>query len=223
MCVYSRFLVSEDRTERRLQHVIPKPKIEDRMSFIRHDFYAYYSRLAAMLYGMGARSGEAEECVHDAFVSLTRCQPYPDNAWAYLLKASRNRYVSLLRKRRIISELDDASPHDLDMLLTEEPSPARALQIVEAIAILLQSQSEAADERDQTHGQAILLWLAGFSQTEIAEQLHVPLKTVHHWLRHGFSTTQIDRIRSLTNTEHPESLTEALRARLEHALDRQVG
>jgi RNA polymerase sigma factor (sigma-70 family) len=204
---------------RRLSHVIPKPKLEDRMSFIRHDFYTYYPRLAAMLYGMGARSGEAEECVQDAFMSLARCQTYPDNVRAYLFKVSRNRYVSLLRKREKRVESNDA--HDLDMLLMDEPSPTRAWQIVEAIAILLQSQSDAADERDQTHGQAILLWLAGFSQTEISEQLEVPLKTVHHWLRNGFSATQIDRIRSLTKTEHPESLTEALRARVEHALGQQ--
>ncbi|MEO7414571.1 MAG: sigma-70 family RNA polymerase sigma factor [Opitutaceae bacterium] len=155
-------------------------------------FAEIYDRFSRPLYATALRvlndATEAQDIVHDAFISLwekaasfdtTRGSPF---AWAVTLV--RNRAIDRVRMRRRRSELlADSAPADLGY---DEDSPGsgadetaalgdQAHVVRAAVATLPLDQKRALE----------LAFFSGLTQQQIAEQLREPLGTIKARIRRG--------------------------------------
>jgi RNA polymerase sigma-70 factor, ECF subfamily len=153
------------------------------------EMYDRYSRpLCATAYRILNDATEAEDIVHDVFVTLwTKASDFDSTrgsvfSWAVAL--TRNRAIDRLRSRRRRSELLDASaPSDLGYEpsgeqadSTEEVSLREKAQLVRAAVGELAPEQRTALE---------LAFFSGLTQQEIAARLKEPLGTVKARIRRG--------------------------------------
>lgn len=123
---------------------------------------------------------DAEETVQEAFLSVWRKAAMFDgtrgSTRTWVLAAVRNRAIDTIRarKRRPLMDRPGAEVHDAecDVAATAVASVDREC-VIEALASLSLAQRNALE----------LAYFGGFSHTEIAEQLHVPVGTVKGRLR----------------------------------------
>jgi len=155
----------------------------------RHASAAY--SLAAHLVGWAA----AEDVVHDSFVTLMRdTSAYDPQRGAFrpwLLRVVHNRCVNLLRRHR--SEGEEA----LQLIRDPADQPADAIvarlagaEVRDALSVLPADQREAL----------VLAYYGGLSQSELAQQLDLPLGTVKSRVRRGLLA-----LRELLNTRGVEA------------------
>ena len=154
---------------------------------------ALYDRLGSIVFGMalgilGDRQA-AEECVQDTFVAVWREARSYDRSRAavstWLVSIARNRAVDLVRRRAArpadpFAEVEtaDESPDVADLLVAVDTSE----QVAAALAELPHPQREVI----------VLAYFHGFSHSEIAERLGLPLGTVK-----GRARLALDRLRAL--------------------------
>jgi RNA polymerase sigma-70 factor (ECF subfamily) len=149
---------------------------------------ALYARHGRLVYSLALRivrdQGDAEDVTQDVFVQAWRQADRFDtrrgSVIAWLLTVTRARAIDLLRRRRVRPRpadesvdreaLDDSPPQDVQLESTERARAIRAavdsLPFVQRLAIEL-------------------AFFDGFTHTEIAEQLEIPLGTVKTRVRQG--------------------------------------
>jgi RNA polymerase sigma-70 factor (ECF subfamily) len=152
-----------------------------------------YERYGSILFGYSLRllgdHQAAEECTQDVLVSVWRnARSYDPGRAAvssWMLAMARNRAIDVLRRRAA----RPADPHAEVPPGSEAPDTAErvvqedtATRVAEALAELPEGQREVV----------LLAYFQGFSHTEIAEQLQVPLGTVKGRMR-----LALDRLRAL--------------------------
>jgi RNA polymerase sigma-70 factor (ECF subfamily) len=150
-----------------------------------------YDRFSNPLYGTALRilrdSAEAQDVVHDAFVTLWEKAPSFDSqrgtAFAWALTLVRNRAIDRVRMRRRRSELLAASvPEDLGFAEGQagggDQSAERSDEAVRVRA--------AVDKLPLEQKRALeLAFFGGLTQEEIARTLSEPLGTVKARIRRG--------------------------------------
>jgi RNA polymerase sigma-70 factor (ECF subfamily) len=152
-------------------------------------FEVFYDRHGGVAYSLAYRIvGEraaAEDVVQEAFISIWRSGARYDrtrgSVRSWTLGVVRNRAIDLLRRRGGRTPLD----FDDDSILEQRQAPERTEE--EALA------RETADEVRGAIGELPgeqskvieLAYFGGFSQSEIAQMLGVPLGTVKGRLRLG--------------------------------------
>jgi len=132
---------------------------------------------------------EAEDIVHDVFVSLwTKAGDYEASrgtAFSWAITLTRNRAIDRLRSRkRRFDLLDRSAPSDLGYndTHTQEATSAGDLFFKEKAAAVRSAVSElAGDQRRALE----LAFFGGLTQQEIAAQLNQPLGTVKARIRRG--------------------------------------
>lgn len=148
---------------------------------------ALYEHEAPRLLGIALRVVRrrevAEDVVHEVFVQLWHraalFDPARGSARAWLGTITRNRAINTLRRQVRDVELDEAS---LDDLPDSADNPAQALARIEDGAAL----RHCLGELDETKRTCILLaYIDGYSQSQIADRLKVPLNTAKTWIRRG--------------------------------------
>lgn len=156
-------------------------------------FYDRYERPAfSLAYRLLGSRSAAEEAVQEAFLSVwrsaSRFEPSRGSAGAWALGLVRNRAIDILRSRSTAKpRLDQDDDATLELRRSERSTADEAIE---------------HETRREVHGmvdglpdeQAKVIKLAyfgGFSQTEIAEMLHLPLGTVKGRMRLG-----LERIRT---------------------------
>ncbi len=158
----------------------------------REALAALYDRFSRPLYAVAHRilgdPDEAEDIVHDAFVSVWAragdYQPSRGAAFSWLVSLVRNRAIDRLRSRRRRREiLDTAVSADLETFTTrEEPDSAARLGLQENAHIVRRAiASLAPDQRSALE----LAFFGGLTQPEIAARLQAPLGTVKARIRRG--------------------------------------
>jgi RNA polymerase sigma-70 factor (ECF subfamily) len=151
-----------------------------------------YDRFSRPLYAMAVRilgdASEAEDVLHDAFITLWEkagtFAPSRGTAFSWAIALTRNRAIDRLRQRRRRAEiLRDSAPEDFDLhTRTADPgADSRALlgdqaQVVRAAVATLPSDQQRALE---------LAFFSGLTQQEIALRLQEPLGTVKARIRRG--------------------------------------
>jgi RNA polymerase sigma-70 factor (ECF subfamily) len=160
-------------------------------------FEVFYDRHGAAAYSLAYRIvGEraaAEDVVQEAFLSIWRSGARYDRARgsvrAWTLGIVRNRAIDLLRSRAgRAARLDSDDDSALELRSAEELTEVEALrretarELRGALERLPAEQSKVIE----------LSYFGGFSQTEIAEMLGIPLGTVKGRMRLG-----LEKIRGL--------------------------
>lgn len=148
---------------------------------------ALYELEAAKLVGIAMRILRrrelAEDVVHDVFVQVWRKADTFDakrgSAKAWLYTMTRYRALNLLRDGGRHAELDEA---DLGQVPDCAENPVETLARIEDEAELRRCL-EQLDEMKRTT--ILLAYVDGYSQSQIAERLKVPLNTAKAWVRRG--------------------------------------
>jgi RNA polymerase sigma-70 factor (ECF subfamily) len=158
----------------------------------REAFSQLYDRFSGPLYGAALQilrdAAEAQDVVHDAFVSLwekaAAFETSRGSAFAWAMTLVRNRAIDRLRMRRRRTELlADSAPEDLGYAgdfhaFTGGDSAAlddNARLVRAAVAALPPEQQKALE----------LAFFSGLTQEEIARKLREPLGTVKARIRRG--------------------------------------
>ncbi len=152
-------------------------------------FEAIYDRYSRRAYSLARRiTGEAagaEEATQDAFLALwrgaSRFDPERASLATWLLALARYRSIDLLRR---------GMPRALDRVLTEGAAESiEAPERTEDQVIALQEHDQAlglvAELRPEQREVIDLAYFAGYSQTEIAARVGIPLGTVKSRARLG--------------------------------------
>lgn len=170
--------------------------------------YDAYSR---PLFGLAVRllrdKSEAEDVVHDVFVSLKDValtfDPSRGSVLAWLTTITRNKALDRLRKSKRRTELlAQAAPSDFGWEPAEapakaaepgsegasvahvshEPSPAHAAESNDRAGVIKKAVSELPPEQRNA---LELAFFSGFTQQEIADKLQEPLGTIKARIRRG--------------------------------------
>ena len=158
---------------------------------LRH-LYERYGRLAhSIAYRISGDRATAEECTQDAFVTLwrraERFDPARGQLSTWLFAIARNLALTAVRRHRPTVELDQGS----EAATTAGPdelvaSADSAAQLADAMAQLPEPQLAVLQ----------LAYFEGLSQSEIAEQLGLPLGTVKGRVR-----LALERLRTVVTDE----------------------
>ena len=128
---------------------------------------------------------EAEDVTHDVFVSLwqrsSTFQPSRGKLSSWLLTVAHNQIVDNLRRRRRAGEAHEAIGRDPVAVseVAREDTAAIAEQNEEARQVRQALQTLPPDQREVI----ILSYYQGYSQSEIAERVQIPLGTVKSRMR----------------------------------------
>jgi RNA polymerase sigma-70 factor (ECF subfamily) len=152
-----------------------------------------YDRYGRLVYSVVLRilqdHDAAEEVTQDVFMrcwsDIDRYQPERVRLVSWLLMIAHHRAVGELRSRRGMSQQREISADQMQLLTADEPAIDDALlqgELRVALAALPQPQREMIE----------LIFWGGLTRREAAEQLSVPLGTVHTRLQLG-----IDKLRGL--------------------------
>jgi RNA polymerase sigma-70 factor (ECF subfamily) len=152
-------------------------------------FEVFYDRHGGVAYSLAYRIvGEraaAEDGVQEAFISIWRSGARYDrtrgSVRSWTLGVVRNRAIDLLRSRAGRTPLD----FDDDAILEQRQAPERT----EAEALARETATEVRGAIGELPGEQSkvieLAYFGGFSQSEIAEMLSIPLGTVKGRMRLG--------------------------------------
>jgi len=155
----------------------------DRAAFAEF-FRRYSGRVRGFLLKMGARVSDADELSQEVMVTVWRkasmFDPERAQVSTWLFTIARNRWIDTLRKHA----RPEPDPHDPMFQPTPEPDGAQTLSAQEreqkvraAVAELTQPQREVL----------IAAFFKGLSQSEIAEELQLPMGTVKSRTRLAFA------------------------------------
>jgi RNA polymerase sigma-70 factor, ECF subfamily len=146
------------------------------------ELYDRYGRLAySIALQMLGDPGTAEDCVQDAFVRVWRSSSTFDPALgslrSWLIATVRNRAIDIMRAQR----RDVARERELDFDLSDDrPDPeSEASSSFERRAV----RAAIAHLPQEQRKTLALSYFSGFTQTEIAKIMDVPLGTVKSRLR----------------------------------------
>jgi RNA polymerase sigma-70 factor (ECF subfamily) len=152
---------------------------------------ALYDRFGRLVFSVAYRivhdRGAAEEVTQDVFMrcwrTIDRYQPQQSSLATWLLTITRNRAVDELRSRRGSAARREVSEELLRPLAseTELDEPLLREGVQQALHALPSAQREVIE----------LVFWGGLTRREVAEQIGVPLGTVHTRLRLG-----IDKLRA---------------------------
>jgi len=147
---------------------------------------ALYDRYGRLVFSMALRiaqdHGAAEEITQDVFVrcwrSIDRYHPQQGSLAAWLLTVTHHRAIDELRSRRgkeLRRKLFDDAIHPLAAPDTGYDAALLRGEVQEALRLLLPAQRDVIE----------LIFWGGLTRREVAEQLQLPLGTVHTRLRLG--------------------------------------
>jgi len=147
---------------------------------------ALYARYGRLVFSMALRivrdRGAAEEITQDVFMrcwrNLDRYQPSQGSLVSWLLSIAHNRAIDELRSRRGKNVRREISDDELLPQAAIDPGFDEALlrdEVRQALQELPQAQREVIE----------LVFWGSLTRREVAEQLHLPLGTVHTRLRLG--------------------------------------
>jgi RNA polymerase sigma-70 factor (ECF subfamily) len=147
---------------------------------------ALYDRYGRLVFSMALRivqdRGAAEEITQDVFMrcwrNLDRYQPSQGSLVSWLLSIAHNRAIDELRSRRGKNVRREISEEELLPQAVIDPGFDEALlrgEVRQALQELPPAQREVIE----------LVFWSSLTRREVAEQLHLPLGTVHTRLRLG--------------------------------------
>ncbi|MBN3947949.1 MAG: sigma-70 family RNA polymerase sigma factor [Nostoc sp. NMS7] len=147
-----------------------------------------YDRYGQVVYGIALKvlqnPQEAEDLTQEIFLALWRnptVNPNHSHFLRYLITMTRSRAIDKIRSRsRTLNLL-----HRFGQTVTAEtlsPTPVEQAELIERQAAVRSALSQLPDNQRQIIEMA---YDAGLSQSEIAQQLDVPLGTVKTWTRQG--------------------------------------
>lgn len=152
---------------------------------------AHQQALLARLYGLhlrevwrwlsmlGVRGADLEDAAHDTFVSAYRSLGSFEGRSSHrtwLFGIARHIAIDLRRRQRVRPESVAETPDTHDL----RPGPERAMEILQARAVLDAALAELSDEQRDTF---LLYELGGYTGADIAELMEAPLQTVFSRLR----------------------------------------
>lgn len=152
-----------------------------------------YDRYGRLVYSLALRivqdRGAAEEITQDVFLrcwtSIDRYQPSQGTLASWLLAIAHHRAIDELRSRRGKAQRREISVEEFQYLPTRDPGLDETLlrnEVRAALETLPPAQREAIE----------LIFWGGFTRREAADQLGVPIGTLHTRLR-----LAMDKLRDL--------------------------
>lgn len=149
----------------------------------RHAFERVYDVLSPTLYALAlrmlARVEDAEDLVQEVFVKIwsdaSAYDPSRGTGYAWASTILRHRAIDRIRSRGRRERLHDEAGKEPTTAKSNPQSPATAAASSESAAILREKLETLAPEVRAT---LELAYYSGLSQTEIAEELKIPITTV---------------------------------------------
>lgn len=159
----------------------------------RDAFTRLYDRFSRPLFAVASRilhdAAEAEDVVHDAFISIWQksatFDPARCSAFGWAIALTRNRAIDRLRTRHRRHEILDTSvPADLgyDETTTNSATSSADLSLKERATTVRDAVTQLSPEQRRA---LELAFFSGLTQQEIAARLHEPLGTVKARIRRG--------------------------------------
>lgn len=149
-----------------------------------------YDRHATLLYGIANQMlrdpGAAEDVVQDVFVSAWRQASSYDSVrgsvTTWLVTLTRNRAIDRIRRER--SRNPVGAPVDVETAFDLDSGDDTAGVVLDRM-VGNQVREAVADLPDKQRESLELAWFSGFSQSEIATRINVPIGTVKTRMFHG--------------------------------------
>ena len=150
---------------------------------------ALYDRYSGRIYGMALQKlgdpAAAEDATHDVFVNIwqkaSTFRQERGKLSSWLLTIAHNQIVDTLRRKRKAREIQQAATQDPTFSTTsvrDDPDDAASLsEVMVTVRQALQTLSESQREV------VVSAYYLGYSQTQIAERLDIPLGTVKSRMR----------------------------------------
>lgn len=155
----------------------------DRSAFSEF-FLRYSGRVRGFLIKIGARHGDADELSQEVMVTVWRkahmFDPERAKVSTWLFTIARNRWIDTLRRHA----RPEPDPHDPMFQAAPEPDGVTHLSAIER-----ETQVRAAISGLPTEQREVLIagFFKGLSQSEIAEEMNVPIGTVKSRTRLAFA------------------------------------
>ncbi len=166
----------------------------------RHAFERVYDALSPTLYALAirmlARLEDAEDVVQDVFVKIwsdaSQFDPSRGTVPAWATTILRRRAIDRIRSRGRRDRLYEAAGKEPSTAQPNPPSPATAAAFSESAALLRQKLDALPAE---VRGTLELAYFSGLSQTEIAEELKIPITTVKSHARRAMQILRQNLVR----------------------------
>ena len=150
---------------------------------------ALYDRYSGRIYGMALQKlgdpAAAEDATHDVFVNVWQKAStfYPEKGKlsSWLLTIAHNQIVDDLRRKRRSREIQEAVTRDPTFSTTSvRDDPDDAASLSEVIVAVRQALLALSEEQREV---VVSAYYLGYSQSQIAERLDIPLGTVKSRMR----------------------------------------
>lgn len=149
------------------------------------DFEIIYDRFSDALYGVLCRilrdEALAEDALQEAFMKIWRnAEKYAANKgtiFTWMLNITRNHAIDKLRSTQTLGGSQSKVPlEDVYKSMSNEPDPSEVFEREELLNIVHKLPSALSTLVD-------LVYIKGYTQAEVAEQLQIPLGTVKTRIR----------------------------------------
>lgn len=150
-----------------------------------------YDRYARLLYSVILAilrdADEAQDLLQEVFVQIwnnaSSFDPARGTAYAWIVALTRNRSIDRLRSKNFRERRNETDSLDIAMeLATNELTPLDATVVVERAHIVRAALLELLPEQRELLERA---YFQGYTQSELSEELGIPLGTVKTRMRQG--------------------------------------
>ena len=160
----------------------------------QRSYEALYRMVSPKLYAIGLallRNEEmAEDVLQDSFVKIWNramsFDPARGSAMTWMTSIVRNRALDLLRSSRKQLEREFGDFADLDLVASEH-GPSASTEIHASTAAIMACLDQLKDQQKHC---ILLAYYYGYTHSELAASLQIPLGTIKAWIRRG-----LERIR----------------------------
>ena len=159
---------------------------------------ALYDRYAGRIYGMALQKlrdpTSAEDATHDVFVTVWQkaasFQQGRGKLSSWLLTVAHNQIIDTLRRRRKSMDIQEAANHDPSYSpISRDQDPQTLVADAEAGRAVRWALRALPEDQRQV---IVLSYYSGYSQTQIAKKLHIPLGTVKSRIRLAMARLKTD-------------------------------
>jgi RNA polymerase sigma-70 factor (ECF subfamily) len=170
--------------ERALMRRVAEQRDESAMELL-------YDRFARLLYSVILAvvrdADEAQDLLQEVFVQIWNnaqsFDPQRGTAYAWIVALTRNRAIDRLRSKSFRERRNDTDSLDIvEEFATQEATPLDATVVTERAQIVRSALSELPREQRELLEMA---YFQGYTQSELAEELQIPLGTVKTRMRQG--------------------------------------
>lgn len=164
-------------------------KVSQRDQRAFENLYDLYGKLLySLILSIVKKQGDAEDVLQETFLQVWEKAPTfnaaKGNVYGWMVTLARHRAIDRIRSKSFRNQMQTESEPDTESIkkALSEQSPLDALMMQERAALVKNALGQIpAEQREVIE----IAYFGGYSQSEIAEKLNIPLGTVKTRVRQG--------------------------------------